>query len=895
MGLARYHAKRNFERTAEPRGGDAKGKEAKKTGDSAHSFVIQKHAATRLHYDFRLEWGGVLKSWAIPKGPSFVLGEKRLAVEVEDHPVEYANFEGTIPHGEYGGGAVIVWDRGDWTPHGDVREGLKKGNLKFSLDGEKMHGSWALIRLHNRDGEDPKKHNWLLIKERDEFAKESAKREITETHARSVLTKRTVEEVAAEKDGAVWHSKPRATAATPKGAAHEKIAKIAAKSAQKATKPEARPQGRAPLPKEVAPQLATLVDAPPVGPEWVFEIKFDGYRIVSTVARKQAALASRNGKDWSARFPEIRDALAQLEVRSAIFDGEVCAVKKSGVTDFQALQGALHDGKATGLVYYVFDLLYVDGKDLRNEPLSVRKKLLAEVLGEPPEGSPLRVSEHLEGSGEKFFGEARRLGLEGIIAKRLDRPYVEKRSLDWQKIKCGKRQELTIVGYTKPSGSRKGLGALLLGVSGKAGETRAKAKREPLRYAGKVGTGFSHKVLLDLYKRLHAMEVDTPPVVNPPRLRDATWVRPELVCEVAFTEWTHEGSLRHPSFLGLREDKEASDVIREEPVQVAKKAASKPDAKAKVKAKASTKAPTKAIGTGKSGDETSHGVRLTHPERVLDATSKVTKEGLAAYYEALAPEILRYGKDRPLALVRCPDGTGGETFFQKHKAPWMGPHIQVTHAKGDEILYVSDPLGVVELAQVSALEIHMWGSTVADVEAPNLMVLDLDPDEGLPWARVATAAIDLRDRLKELGLTSFVKTTGGKGLHVVVPIAPIYDWETFKAFSQAIAHDAVRRDPKAYTANMAKAARKGKIFLDYLRNGRGATAVVPYSPRARPGLPVAVPIPWKDVASVVPSELNVTTVAAHVRARKTDPWDGITKLRQRFTKAALAELDPHGK
>ncbi|MEP7125137.1 MAG: DNA ligase D [Byssovorax sp.] len=812
--LGRYAAKRDFSITEEPRPAVPRG--------AGQSFVVQKHAARALHYDFRLEWGGVLKSWAVPKGPSLSPGEKRLAVEVEDHPVDYRDFEGTIPEGQYGGGEVIVWDRGTWEPEGDPEEGLRKGHLRFALLGEKLSGGWSLVRIGSRDGE--KRTSWLLIKARDEHAREGADAEITRKKPGSVLSGRSVEELA--------------------------------RASKKPTKKRKKEEDPAAVVEKFEPQLATLVDHVPTDPGWLFEMKLDGYRAIALIEGGKARLISRNGLDWTARFSEIAAALGHLRVKDAVLDGEVCSVDEQGKTSFQGLQSALAADDQGGLVYFAFDLLHRDGDDLRALPLRERKQILATIFA--GERAPLALSEHLEDVGTAMFEEATRLGLEGIVAKRADAPYRAGRTRSWLKIKIGKRQELVVIGYTAPEGKRTGIGALVLGVHG-PGKTGA------LRFVGKVGTGFAAKMLRELRRRLEPLARATPPVEGAPRVPRVTWVEPEIVCEVGFTEWTKDGALRHPTFLGLREDKPSEDVVRERPARLITP-----------RAAASTR-------RGIAGDAaTVGGVIITHEGRVLDPVSGVTKGDLARYYAGVAKELLPYAKDRPLSIVRCPSGIGEAGFFQKNAMPGMGGSVHRTRVGEHEVLSVTTRTGLLQLVQLGGIELHTWGSRLPATDRPDRIVLDLDPDEGLPYGRVVEAALEAREILASVGLDSWVKTTGGKGLHVVVPFAPKHGWEVVKGFARAVAEDFARRAPEAFTATPAKAARRGRIFVDYLRNGEGATAVVPYSARARAGITVALPIAWADVRRVHPGDFTVRTVPDLLARRRGDPWSELRTSKQRL-------------
>jgi bifunctional non-homologous end joining protein LigD len=834
--LERYNAMRDFGQTEEPPG------QIRPT-ETGRSFVVQKHAATALHYDFRLELDGVLLSWAVPKGPSLSPKDRRLAVQTEDHPVDYRDFEGTIPKGEYGGGPVIVWDRGTWTPIGDPRAGLEKGHLEFALDGEKLHGKFILVRTASKEREGGgrsgrEKKNWLLIKRHDEFVREGEEAEIVKRLPRSILTSRTVEEVAA---GVVAKAKAD------------------------------------PLPAfgKVGLQLATSVDRVPTHGDWVYELKYDGYRAIATLDDGEVRLASRSGKDWTDQFATVAEALSHVRAKTAVFDGEIAYVMEDGRTDFQMLQNALTRSADSGrLVYFVFDLLHYDGVDLTSEPLEVRKDRLRTILA--GEGPPLKMADHVRGNGEAFFAEVCKMGLEGIIAKRADRPYRAGRGADWVKVKCQRRQEMVIVGSTAPKGRRTGIGALLLAV--REGKT--------YRYAGKVGTGFSEASLADLTKRLARIAVDEPHFEGAPRLRGARWVKPELVCQVRFTEWTRDGALRHPTFEGLREDKKAANVVREVEKHVEE---AEQEATAKTKGK---------VTLGK--------LVVTHPERVVDKETGITKGDIAKYAEVMAPWLLPYAENRPLMLVRCTDAweSGGlvspakrpkraSCFVQKHAGRGLVANIGRGTVDGEEVIYVTSVAEIHGLVQLNAFELHGWGSRMPRYDQPDWIVLDLDPDVGLPFERVVEAAIDLHDELAKMGLMTFVKTTGGKGLHVVVPLTPKDDWDVVSAFAAAIAHGMVKREPHKYVATMTKTARKGKIFIDHFRNGRGATAILPYSPRARTGAPVALPVSWKELPSVDPQALTVLTVPdvlAKRRRQSVDPWAELLTTKQTIPRDLVAAL-----
>jgi bifunctional non-homologous end joining protein LigD len=831
-GLGKYNELRDFEQTEEPSG-------KVRRSPSGRSFVIQKHAATALHYDLRLELDGVLLSWAVPKGPSLSPKDRRLAVQVEDHPIDYRDFEGTIPKGEYGGGAVIVWDRGTWEPVGDPREGLKKGHLEVVLRGEKLQGKFMLVRLKDKDDAPAKKEkkNWLLMKRGDEFVREGKEAQIVARMPRSVLTGRTIEEV---KKGVPAASVKRPVALPSFG--------------------------------KTQVQLATLADQVPTRGDWVYELKYDGYRALATLDDGEVRIASRNGKDWTAKFRCVADALSRVRAKTAVFDGEIAYVVDDGRTDFQKLQNALSGGADAGrLVYFVFDLLHYDGVDLTGEPLEVRKAKLRTILA--GEGPPLKMGEHVRDNGPAFFDEVCKLGLEGIIAKRADRPYRGGRSPEWVKVKCHRRQELVIVGFTPPRGQRDGLGALLLGV--REGAT--------YRYAGKVGTGFTEASLADLTKRLRRIVVDAPAIEGAPRIREVRWVKPELVAQVRFTEWTRDGALRHPAFEGLREDKKAEEVRREESERRGTR--------------------SREQRMGKAGEVKVGRIVISHPERVVDGEAGITKGEMAEYAGVMAEYLLPFAWKRPLMLLRCTDawdGSGtlqgrkkpkrGACFVQKHLGRGLVAGIEKGEVDGEEVIYVTRAEEIVGLAQLNVIELHGWGSRMPAFDKPDWIVLDLDPDVGLPFERVVEAAIDLRDELAKMGLASFVKTTGGKGLHLVIPLTPKDNWEIVSAFAAAVANGMVTREPRRYVATMTKAAREGKIFIDHFRNGRGATAVLPYSARARTGAPVAMPVSWKELPSIHPSDFTALTVPEILGKRRIDPWADLLTTRQTIPRDLVAAL-----
>ncbi|MCC2658062.1 MAG: ATP-dependent ligase [Panacagrimonas sp.] len=861
--LALYRSKRAFEHTREPRGAPRE-RSAKGNG-----FVVQKHDATRLHYDFRLELDGVLLSWAVPKGPSLSPQDKRLAVQTEDHPVSYRDFEGAIPEGHYGAGDVIVWDRGTWTPLGDARAGLDKGHIDFELDGERLHGAFTLIRTRGGRGAKAARgpgSQWLLFKRSDAHARSGAKAEITQREQGSVITGKPLP---ARRRAP---SKATPVARTPK---------------------RARPAA-VPALDRIELQLATPVDRPPSGTQWVYEIKFDGYRLLASLDGDDVRLRSRNNLDWTRTFPAITAALQRLGLKRSVIDGELCYVTAQGSTSFQDLQRVLPRGGTTAvpvdqanLVFYVFDLLYHDGEDLREQPLTERKERLRALL-EPPRrrsrnaapAGPLAFSEHLAVDGAAALTQACRAGLEGLIAKRTGAPYRAGRSADWLKLKCRRRQEFVIAGMVAPlSGVRRsGFRSLILALHDEDG----------YRYCGKVGTGFDQAMLEDLSKRLQALAVDKPSVRNPPRERGLTWVRPKLVCEIDFAEFTREGLVRQASFQGLRLDKPAARVERERTRAVEDVVEEQDAAPRSRGSKRAAPAKTKSARKASPNDDGAVvlGVNISHPERVVDDPSGLTKLELARYHERVSEWMLPYVTDRFLALVRCPEGSASQCFFQKQKPRGVGASVtQRTHG-GHEVLFARNARGIVELVQFNAIEFHGWGSRAGAPKRPDWIVMDLDPDPALPFETVIDAAFEVREALASVGLRSFVKTTGGKGLHVVAPLRPASreGWDTVKRFTHGMATALAARAPDRYVANMSKARRVGKIFVDYLRNGEGATAILPYSPRARPGATVAVPVSWDELRRIDPRVFTVREVGRWLGRRRRDPWAEFFDVKQSLPK-----------
>jgi bifunctional non-homologous end joining protein LigD len=874
MSLKEYKRKRDFRRTSEPR--------PKVEKRHSWSYAIQKHAASHLHYDFRLELDGVLKSWAVPKGPSLDPSVKRLAMHVEDHPVKYGDFEGIIPEGEYGGGTVMLWDRGTWEPVGDPHESYRRGRFKFRLHGEKLQGGWMLVRRsRSTTGKD---NEWFLFKENDEAAQPTNGDVVSELPL-SVKSGRDMDEIASDKDQ-VWRSNRsngKAVALKPSRARKKVIRRkpVEVPAALHGAK-------RAALPRRIDVMLATLTKEAPEGDQWAHEIKFDGYRMVCRIDGGTAEIFSRNHKSWTKELPHLAMAAAELPVKQAVLDGEVVAFKADGTTDFQTMQNIFSENRVQDLVYYAFDLLYLNGTDLRNVALEERKRLLEKLLPPAGEQSTIRYSEHFVGNGAQFFRQASEMKLEGIICKLRDGTYTAGRSADWLKVKSSNREEFVVGGFTDP-GIRGGFGALMLGYHNKDHE---------LIYAGKVGTGFSDAFLASFRKRLDGLTQKESPFADLRRTvgeaRGAHWVQPKLVAQVAFTEWTRGGHLRHPSFLGLREDKAASNIVRDRALTSAELSAAIKPSRKKPKSKTGNPAAPALIPSAVHGEGLA-GVRITSPDKVLFGDGDITKLELAQYYLSIARWILPHVANRPLSLVRCPEGTGKECFFQKHPGVGTPKNIRLVPVKeknSTRNYLVADKVDdLVSLAQIGALEIHVWGSQADKLEFPDRMIFDLDPDPSLPWPRVVESAHQIRRFLDDVGLQSFVKTTGGKGVHIVVPLQRRHDWDEVKAFSKAIAELIEQADPKHYTSNMAKAARGGKIFIDYLRNGRTATAIAAYSTRAKPRGTVSVPLAWDELTPKIHADtFTVRNLIERLESLKKDPWQKITSVRQSLTNAIKKKL-----
>jgi bifunctional non-homologous end joining protein LigD len=883
--LERYRSMRDFKVTSEPSGGG----KAKSFNKEPLPFVIQKHAASHLHYDFRLGWNGVLKSWAVAKGPSYLTRDKRLAVQVEDHPIDYGGFEGIIPKGQYGGGAVMVWDQGTWEPqagHTDVDAGLRTGSLKFILHGEKMRGKWALIRMGGKAANE-RKPNWLLIKEHDEFERGENDPSVTDEEPNSAVTGRTMEQIAKSEDH-VWNSKDTATGNAwyrKDSAATEKVASAKSSAAGKKTKvadfgSALKKALKEKLPDFIAPELALQSETPPAGDGWLHELKLDGYRIQARKDGDRVQLLTRTGLDWTHRMKTIAALVGELPEEKAILDGEVVVLAENGSTSFADLQAAFQEGEKKPLTYFVFDLLHLNGHSTRDLALSQRKEMLAKVVDGA--GEFLRFSEHIEGGGGEVFKSACELHAEGIVSKRVESKYSSGRTGDWLKLKCVHEQEFVIGGFTLPSNGSHGVGALLLGYYD-AGK---------LIYAGRTGTGFTQKTHRSLRDQLDKLRQKTSPFETVPAeaRRGAIWVQPKLVAQVNFATWTADNLVRQASFKGLREDKPAAEVRKEEPKMAPRAQGSERASHAAavgVAAKVSEKAKTPSKSAMAKAP-----VRLTHPEKILDDESRLTKQQLADYYWAVAPHMLPHIESRPLSLVRCPEGSGKPCFFQKHVNHMLPPGIgsvDVADKKGkiEPYITLSSAEALAGLAQMGVLEVHPWGSRTDDLEHPDRIIIDLDPDAAISWARLAESAAEVRKQLKKLELESFLKSTGGKGLHVVVPIVPEYDWVVIKQFAHAFVLQMEKEQPALYLTKMSKAARKDRIFLDYLRNERGATAVAAFSPRARPGAPVSLPLNWSDLKLAERPIAHVADFEEWKGRLSRDPWKLLLRSPQRITSTVL--------
>ena len=847
--LQKYWTKRDFGITAEPKG-------TVKRSSDALTFVIQKHASRRLHYDFRLELDGTLKSWAVPKGPSLDPADKRMAVHVEDHPLDYATFEGVIPAGQYGAGTVIVWDRGVWIPTDDPREGYRQGKLKFELRGEKLQGRWTLVRIRGRGNE--RQQPWLLIKERDETARPAAEFDITEAMPDSV----NVTKVAAKSAKKTAVTRRAATKTSPRAA------RVDLPAGARASR----------LPLSLSPQLATLAASAPKSGDWIYEIKFDGYRVVTRVDGKDVRLFTRNGHNWTSKLKHLAQAIAALDLPDGWLAGEIVIPAGDGRTNFQSLQNAFDTSRTQDIQYYLFDLPYFAGHDLRAVPLRERRRLLRQVLS-GNESGPLQFSEEFEADAGSLLDAACRLQLEGVIGKRVDAPYTSMRSNTWIKLKCTRRQEFVIGGYTDPRGTRTGLGSLLLGVHDNQGR---------LMYAGNVGTGFDDRTLARLKTQLSALQTTKSPFDPLPAGVKGHWVKPKLVAEVSFGEWTSDGRIRHSVFHALRTDKTPGTITKEAPVS--------PDEVA-VKKKSRETAPQRAAGktpsttASKKTAVTAAGIKISHGERVIDASTGLTKLDLVRYYESVADAMLPHLKGRPTSLVRGPSGISGQLFFQKHldtlRIPGVNELDPAFLPGHPSMLEIATAQALVQAAQLNVIEFHTWNATVKSIENPDRMLFDLDPGEGVSWQQVVEATMLTKAFLDELKLKSFLKTSGGKGLHVVVPLSPVSAWDEVKDFSEAIVVDLARTIPQRFVAKSGPKNRVGKVFIDYLRNGRGATTAAAFSARSRPGLGVSMPLAWGEIDGLASaSQWNITNALSHLQKQRTDPWETYKRTRQTTKRAA---------
>jgi bifunctional non-homologous end joining protein LigD len=861
-GLSAYRAKRDFNRTPEPRGS------VTRPAGEARRFVIQKHDATRLHYDFRLELDGVLKSWAVTRGPSLDPADKRLAVEVEDHPLDYGDFEGTIPKGQYGGGTVQLWDRGTWQPEGDrpPEDALADGELKFSLEGERLQGGWVLVRM-KRDRARGKRTNWLLIKHRDAHAVEGDGDAIL-AEDRSVASGRNMAAIAA---GTGPGPAPFITAS--KGSAGPAAVWDSSSGPAAAARRRTRDLRAGTMPEFIPPQLCQPVSRPPADAGWVHEIKFDGYRMQLRVESGKAVLSTRKGLDWTRRFAAIARQAERLP--DSIIDGEIVALDENGAPDFASLQAALSDEDTDRLIFYAFDLLFDGGSDLRDLPLTARKSRLAEMLAgkQRISGALIRYVEHFASGGDAVLRSACRLSLEGIVSKRADAPYRAGRGEAWTKAKCRAGHEVVIGGWTTTNGAFR---SLLVGVR----------RGDHLAYVGRVGTGYGGATVGRLMPHLEQAAAAKSPFSGagaPPDDPDTRWLRPELVAEIEFAGWTADGMVRQAAFKGLREDKAAGEVEAEVPA---------PPAKAAVPPLA---APAGRHGGGKP---IAMGVLISRPDKPLwpdgGDGQPVTKLDLARYFEAVGDWMMPHLRGRPCSIVRAPDGIGGAHFFQRHAAPGSSNLLSLVAIAGDGKPYVQiDRVeGLAAVAQSGGLELHPWNCRPDQPEVPGRLVFDLDPGPGMPFPAVVAAAVEMRARLEALDLVGFCKTTGGKGLHVVVPLAPDKDgpdWDAAKAFAREICQRMAQEAPDRYLVNMSKRLREGRIFLDYLRNDRTATAVAPLSPRARPGATVSMPLVWSAVTPKLDARrFTLRTVPGLLKRSKA--WVGYDEAARPLA-AAMHALD----
>ena len=872
MSLHDYARKRDFGATPEPQAA------ARRRGSKRQPiFVVQLHHASRRHYDFRLEADGVLKSWAVPKGPSLRAGDKRLAVEVEDHPLDYAGFEGDIPEGHYGAGHVDIFDHGTWTTDDEPLAAIARGSLDFELHGDKLKGAWKLVRT----GKPARQPQWLLIKRSDGHAADMEADDLVGTpsgsgrprsEARAPIAAKSTKAAKAAKGTAAADRHAKARAAAKRAPSRKSPRREAAWRERALALQGARDR---PHPSGFAAELCTLREAPPAGDAWLHEIKWDGYRLLADLVDGQAKLRSRNDLDWTARVPAIARAVEALPVSDAHLDGELVVLDDQGHSDFSALQRVLEGSSRQPLRYVVFDLPGVAGVDLSRTPLIERKRLLRELLGSTP--GVLAYSDHVVGHGAEVFAASGKAGFEGIISKRVDARYRGGRGQDWIKVKHEDGDEFVVVGYTAPKGARGHFGSLLLARPGLDG----------LSYVGRVGSGFGDAMLRDLFKRMRPLETAGPtvelPAHIPLRPRNVQWLQPRLVVEVAFRGWAKEGLLRQASFRGLREDKDMADLQPEKPAVSKAKAPAR--AKAGKGAAKTAPARTRAKAARKAGSADGADVVITHPDRVVYPADGMTKGDVAAYYRAIAPWLLRDIAGRPLSLVRCPDGATGQCFFQKHHGAGLGEAVHALPLRQksgiEDYVWIDDATGLLQLVQMNVLEFHPWGATVEDPERADRLVFDLDPGEGVSWKAVCDGAREVRGRLREAGLESFLRMSGGKGLHVVVPLAPAVPWEQARDFCEAFARAMEAHAPERWLANARKAKRTGRIFLDWLRNTRGATSVASWSLRAREHATVAMPLRWEELGKFDrPGAFNPDKALQRASRLRKDPWDGIDRLRQ---------------